>query len=803
MTTCVTRGCVVILAVAFAGVCEAQTVRGEIVDLASGAPAAGVVVLLLDRADRTVAQGVTDARGLFQLSSPDSGTFRVRTLRIGYRPATSHVFTLARAAELTLPPLQAGVPVALDTIRVVGRNSCEAVSDAPATFALWEQARTALMAARIAARARSMTARIVTYERSSRPRTGEILAHNAFEQTGVTIRPWYSPPPDSLRRVGYVTLDERNWLTYHAPDLDVLLSDQFLEDHCFRIAPESSPSRIGIAFAPTRERRRIPEIAGTMWLDRSSAELRLLEFQYVNIADEARQAGAGGSVHFARLGNGAWVVSRWNIRMPVVEERYEAASARSRARFRYAVVNQIREEGGLLTLATQGNDTLYAAVPLTITGVIRDSITNFPVKGARILVRGTPLNVDSDTAGRFRIMDVLPGRYVLEVRTPQLAAVGHLHTVTVMVADTVAPLAIRLPNPQTLGAGLCPGNGAGVVAGTIRRLDDSTGAGEVKVVAEFRQLAVQGNAVVARSRWLNATSDLHGRYRICGVPIDTDVLITAESDSGNSAPMPARILAGEGIAVVDLVLDRQPQRAAVFAGVVMSDINGAPIADVQVMLPGVPRNAFTDERGTFRISNVPPGIHQVVARRIGYQQLELRIQVAANQTVERQLLLSRVVTLDTVAVRAATIRTFEDHRAVGLGKFWTRDELAKQEGRRLGDVLQATAGLSVISGGAGAAWVATSRGVRAGFDSLRNCFALENSSMADIRKSCGCYVQVYLDDMPLFSRRQGEEVPNINRVPVAAIEAIEFYSGPAQTPARYSGLNANCGVLVIHTRRTP
>ncbi len=35
------------------------------------------------------------------------------------------------------------------------------------------------------------------------------------------------------------------------------------------------------------------------------------------------------------------------------------------------------------------------------------------------------------------------------------------------------------------------------------------------------------------------------------------------------------------------------------------------------------------------------------------------------------------------------------------------------------------------------------------------------------------------------------------------IEAIEFYSSPAQTPSKYSRLNSRCGVYVIHTRRPP
>jgi hypothetical protein len=56
--------------------------------------------------------------------------------------------------------------------------------------------------------------------------------------------------------------------------------------------------------------------------------------------------------------------------------------------------------------------------------------------------------------------------------------------------------------------------------------------------------------------------------------------------------------------------------------------------------------------------------------------------------------------------------------------------------------------------------------------------------------------------MPLYTG-PGGIVPDINSFSPAEIEAIEFYTGPAQTPVKYSRLDSHCGVLVIHTRRTP
>lgn len=77
---------------------------------------------------------------------------------------------------------------------------------------------------------------------------------------------------------------------------------------------------------------------------------------------------------------------------------------------------------------------------------------------------------------------------------------------------------------------------------------------------------------------------------------------------------------------------------------------------------------------------------------------------------------------------------------------------------------------------------------------------------------CGCYAQIYLDNAlmnPLVlildkQRRRYRATPpfDVNSIPSAMIEAIEWYAGGAQTPMKYSRLDSGCGVLVIHSRRT-
>ncbi|UCG86771.1 MAG: carboxypeptidase regulatory-like domain-containing protein [Gemmatimonadota bacterium] len=80
---------------------SAQVVQGRFVDDATGQPVASVSVELLwsDEGVYTVATDVTDDQGHFILRAGASGTYRLRSARIGYQPVTTRVFDLVEGAQ--------------------------------------------------------------------------------------------------------------------------------------------------------------------------------------------------------------------------------------------------------------------------------------------------------------------------------------------------------------------------------------------------------------------------------------------------------------------------------------------------------------------------------------------------------------------------------------------------------------------------------------------------------------------------------------------------------------------------------
>ena len=347
-------------------VASAQTIRGRAVPPSDSVGIPGVVVMLLDSAGFVHARALTNERGEYRLAAALPGRYRLRTLRIGYHPTTSDAIELRTGEDLERRLDLTSNAITLDTLRVAARARCDRFAAAAGVVPVWEQARGALTAAQLTARDRLLHARVTRTRRAHDPRTREVRSERALESAGFVTKAWGTLPADSLRRFGYVYKGADSSMTYHAPDVDALLSDDFLQDHCFRLASGPDATLLGVAFEPTNDRRDIPEIAGTVWLDRKSAELRSMDFRYVNLRGPRAQAAsgpnaAGGGMQFVRMANAGWAISSWEIRIPLLQPlaRAGAATPYEQTSMTSYAVRELVVESGLLTLVTRGADTLW------------------------------------------------------------------------------------------------------------------------------------------------------------------------------------------------------------------------------------------------------------------------------------------------------------------------------------------------------------------------------------------------------------------------------------------------------------
>ena len=765
----------------------AQSVRGVVTRGATPIP--GVVVQLLDSTAAIVARTLTDDAGVYRLLAPRSGTYRLSTRRIGFAPTTSATVVLGDGESRDLPLRVDGIAISLDTVRVRSdRAKCaRADADNAEVTAVWEQARTTLMATEASLVGRAISASLLNYRRTRHADGSQELQSLSMLEADSVAQPWTSPPFEELQRTGYV-IAGKDSTVYRAPGLDVLISSGFSNAHCFRVVAGADSTQVALSFEPAKPRKGISELRGVLRLDRRSAELRTLEFGYTNLGAILDTAGAGGRMEFVGMRDGSWAIARWNIVMPIVASVLKVNGTGPRARAMSQALLQVASTetgGGDLLVARRGPDTLWARTLPPVAGAITDSATGATITGARLRLRDTDWRARSDSAGRFEFLGVLPGDYAMLINTPSLDSVGATTMVPLLVADTVATLRVRVPGASRVLPLVCA-----IPADSLARRGEF---GLVRGHATFAEPPASPTSIDVTIRWRDsatkamrtrrARADVSGRYRLCDVPVGAELEVQAEASAYTSATSKVRTSPASPYAQVDLALERLAPNQAVLRGVVV-DASGNPVDDVTVEIGAPALRVVTDDSGAFRLARVPAGKQRVTLRRVGYAAEEAELTVVAGEVMERRFTLTRVTTLSEVSTTASTewIRDFEEHRRIGLGTFFTREELEKQAARRLSDIMSTVGGVKIIPMAGGKAALSSSR--RPPSLSGGTCFAL-----------------IYLDKTVLYGGRAGEPVPDLNSLMVADMEAMEYFTGPAETPAEYSGLQSPCGVLVIHTRR--
>jgi hypothetical protein len=310
----------ILLSVAPIGVLGAQAIRGRLVEEVTDVPVVGALLLLQDSAGKRVAQGVSGSEGRFSIKAPAPGAYTLRVLRIGYLPVESMV-RLSEGETLTRTMALAGAPVALPEITVAGTATCgDRARKDTLSAALWTQAGTALAITAQTVKSQAYRFQTVLEDRDL-DRFGTPSTPRQVNELSISTWPVRSPSPDTLLTSGFVENIEDLVVgpTWYGPDAEFLLSDPFFEGHCFWTVPPGlgDPSEwVGLAFEPGAKDQR-SDIRGTLWLDQASAELRRLDFSYTRLPKWAREVEAGGTLRFAPLPGGGWIVQRWMLRVPV------------------------------------------------------------------------------------------------------------------------------------------------------------------------------------------------------------------------------------------------------------------------------------------------------------------------------------------------------------------------------------------------------------------------------------------------------------------------------------------------------
>jgi hypothetical protein len=296
-----------------------QVVVGQVVDATTGAPVGEGFVVLLDEQGREVARTLTPSDGRFLLRAPGPGRYRLRSERIGYVAVVAPPFTVEQGETRTAELSVAALAVQVAAVEVSGRTTCRVDPDrTDMTAAVWGEVRKALAAAVWMERQPAYRYRAVGYHRDWDAGRNRVQSETRDTLVGHWRAPWASRPPTELAERGYIR-PAGDSIDYYSPDASIIQDSTFLGTHCFALTSRSSSGevQIGLSFEP-EPGRRLPDVRGVLWLDQHSAELRALEYRYTRVPGGLTDARVGGTIEFLRLPSGAWIVWRWQIRMPLI-----------------------------------------------------------------------------------------------------------------------------------------------------------------------------------------------------------------------------------------------------------------------------------------------------------------------------------------------------------------------------------------------------------------------------------------------------------------------------------------------------
>ena len=295
------------------------------------------------------------------------------------------------------------------------------------------------------------------------------------------------------------------------------------------------------------------------------------------------------------------------------------------------------------------------------------------------------------------------------------------------------------------------------------------------------------------------------RVRVIAVDLSGGVVASARWPDGsvwNATTPAAAALAGPRV-LESRPSDQSAGHGARILGAVHDAVSGMPLRGALVMLSKVDRAPLTDSMGRFQFADVPAGTVVVQLRHVGHAPLTDTLRLGAGQLAERSYAMTRLQVLDTVRAMGTTrqygspgLRGFEERRRMGAGTFIDDSVLRANDAARLSDVLAARApGLRMLRSGTGT-YVVSARDQRRGRFAIVGGVGRRKGNVPD-----ACFATIYLDGALVFdvnTNRPTDEPPKLDDYFVRELGAVEFYAGPASTPAQFK--SSECGTLLLWTR---
>lgn len=461
-----------------------------------------------------------------------------------------------------------------------------------------------------------------------------------------------------------------------------------------------------------------------------------------------------------------------------------------------------------------------------LAGVVFDSVSGRPLAGAMVqftgaagAVAGRRASAVTDTAGRYAVSDLEPGRYLAGFFHDALDTLGLVGVPrTVEVSDSDTSLDLGTPSPRTIIGTIC---GAGSVSdslgllighvyasGTSRPLPNAT------VTVEWGETIIERGSVRQRNVAADASTHGPGWFAMCDVPGEVELTLSASSGADSSGFISIEV-PRTGIrhvtfwvggsrrvpsAAVDTISTMETAAAAdnalrvlepemVWRGNarltgIVRDEQGLGVPGARVLVRGTNVATTSSDRGYFSLDSLPGGTHTLETRAVGYLPATSIVQLSAEQPAQAEVFIGdRLVTLEAVKVTATLVFSrnlarFQTNRERNIGGVFVGPrEIERYRGMRFSNLLQSIPGVRL--------------NYQNGFSILMNYIGTDDGRSPGL-----CVPTFYVDGQR--SQYSASEIEGLYRAEELA--GVEVYVRESQRPIEFQDMNSRCGAIVIWTR---
>jgi carboxypeptidase family protein len=456
----------------------------------------------------------------------------------------------------------------------------------------------------------------------------------------------------------------------------------------------------------------------------------------------------------------------------------------------------------------------------SVSGVVYDSIAGRPLVGATVQVTGAAgavvgrtASAVTDTAGRYSIRELAPGRYVggfFHDALDTLGLVGEPRAVN--VNELPATLDLATPSPRTIIATICGANSVtdslGLLIGHIHQSGTSSPISDATVTVEWGETIVAKGSVTSRNMAADATTQGPGWFAMCDVPGEIELTLSASSGADSSGFVNVEVprtgirhvtfwiggarrvpsAAVDTISAVDtttkvLAPEMVWRGSARLAGIVR-DERGLGVNGARVLVRGTNLATTSSDRGYFGLDSLPGGTHTLEVRAVGYLPATSTVNLAAEQPAQVEVFIGdRLVTLEAVKVTATLVFSrnlarFQTNRERNPGGMFVGPrEIERFRGMRFSNLVQAVPGVRLS--------------YNQGFTILMDYTGTDDGQSRGL-----CVPQFYIDGQR--SQYTASEIEGLYRADELA--GVEVYVRENQRPIEFQDSNSRCGAIAIWTR---